>query len=57
MFHTFRCERLENNLVFFGKLIKYKSKKTPKYCSKCAKEIQQEQKNKWKREKWHKEEI
>lgn len=40
-----------------GKLIKYKSKKTPKYCSKCAKEIQQEQKNKWKREKWHKEEI
>jgi len=37
------------------KWARQKSNKT-KYCPKCAKEILQTQKNKWKREKWNKEE-
>lgn len=38
-----------------GKKIRSKSPKT-KYCTRCAKKIAQEQKNKWKRENWNRKE-
>jgi len=36
-----------------GNLVEKKSKKPPKYCKNCAKQIRQQQKNKWKRDNWN----
>jgi len=41
------CENQECQILFIP------SNNKSKYCHTCAKEIQQEQKNKWKREKWN----